>query len=67
MTLHPHHMGWLHRLRMLDGFLGWMRGRDCLWNATAAETAAHWIATFPPETHLRLDPSIWQHYPGSLS
>jgi hypothetical protein len=67
MTLHPQHMGWLHRLRMLDGVLGWMRGHGGLWNPTAAACAAHWIATFPPETHLRLAPTIWQDHPGSLS
>lgn len=67
MTLHPQHMGWLHRLRMLDGFLGWMRSHDGLWNPTASECAAHWVATYPPEAHLRLEPSIWQDHPGSLS
>lgn len=67
MTLHPQHMGWGHRLRMLDEFLAWMVGHERLWNATAAECAAHWVATFPPEAHLRLEPSIWQDHPGSLS
>jgi RNA polymerase sigma-70 factor (ECF subfamily) len=31
------------------------------------ELAAHWQATHPAETHLRLEPSIWRDHPGSLS
>ena len=38
-----------------------------LWVATSAACARHWLATFPAATHLRLEPSIWQDYPGSLS
>lgn len=67
MTLHPQHMGWPHRLRMLDHFLAWMRQHDGLWNPTAAGCAAHWHETRPAAADLRLEPSIWQDHPGSLS
>ena len=38
-----------------------------LWNPTAAECARYWLETYPADTHSRLEPSIWQDYPGSLS
>ena len=38
-----------------------------LWYATSGACAAHWLATFPAATHLKLEPSIWRDYPGSLS
>lgn len=67
MTLHPQHIGWSHRLQLLDDFLGHIAGHQGLWNATGAECAAHWDATYSAATHLRLEPSIWQDHPGSLS
>lgn len=67
MTLHPQHTGYMHRLKMLDDFLVWMKGRPGLWNPTAAQCIAHWSATYPAATHLDLEPSIWKDYPGSLS
>ena len=67
MTLHPHAIGWPHRLAMLDAFLAHLRTLPQIWNPTSAECARHWAATYPPETHLRLEPSIWQDYAGSLS
>lgn len=67
MTLHPQHIGWSHRLQLLDDFLAGLRDMPGLWNPTAAECAAHWQATYPPATHLGLEPSIWQDHPGSLS
>lgn len=67
MTLHPQHMGWLHRLKMLDDFLCWMKGYAGLWNPTAEACIAHWEMTYPSATHLDLEPSIWKDYPGSLS
>jgi hypothetical protein len=33
-----------------------------LWNPTG-----HWLDAFPASSYLRLEPSIWQDYPGSLS
>lgn len=67
MTLHPQHIGWCNRLQLLDDFLAHIGGFPQLWNPTAEECAAHWRATYPAETHLRLEPSIWQDHPGSLS
>jgi hypothetical protein len=60
-------MGFAHRLGMLNAFLSEVRGASGVWNATGEECTAHWSKTFPAETHLRLEPSIWQDHPGSLS
>lgn len=67
MTLHPAAIGWAHRLQMLEDFVAHMRELPELWIATGAECARHWQATFPAETHLRLEESVWRDYPGSLS
>jgi len=52
---------------LLDEFLAELREYPSLWNPTAAECARYWLETYPAGTHLRLEPSIWQDYPGSLS
>lgn len=67
MVLHPRHIGWAHRLELLDRFLAHMRSFPGVWVATGADCARHWSTTFPAETHLRLEPSVWKDYPGSLS
>jgi peptidoglycan-N-acetylglucosamine deacetylase len=67
MTLHPQHIGWCNRLQLLDDFLVHLRGFPSLWNPTGEECARYWLATYPASTYLRLEPSIWQDYPGSLS
>ena len=67
MTLHPHAAGWCNRLQVLSDFLSHMRGRPDLWNPTGGECARYWSETYPAATHLKLEPSIWQDYPGSLS
>jgi len=67
MTLHPHHIGWCNRMAGLEDFLGHMTSLPDLWNPTGAECARYWTATYPAATHLKLEPSIWQDYPGSLS
>ena len=67
MVLHPQHAGWCNRLELLDGFLSEMTRRPGLWAATGSQIARHWQAHYPPETHLKLEPSIWKDYPGSLS
>lgn len=67
MVLHPQHMGFAHRLHMLDAFLGEVRAAEGVWNATHEECAAHWTSTYPAEMHLRLAEPIWQDHPGSLS
>lgn len=67
MTLHPQHSGWCNRLELLDRFFGHMTSRHDVWVATGSEIARHWQAQFPAATHLKLEPSIWKDYPGSLS
>ena len=67
MTLHPQHIGWSNRLQMLDEFLTELREYPSLWNPTAAECARFWLEAYPASAHLRLAPTIWQDYPGSLS
>jgi peptidoglycan-N-acetylglucosamine deacetylase len=67
MVLHPHGIGWPNRLHMLEQFLDHAESLPALWNATSADCARHWAATFPAATHLKLEPSIWRDYPGSLS
>jgi peptidoglycan/xylan/chitin deacetylase (PgdA/CDA1 family) len=67
MTLHPQHIGWSNRLQMLDEFLAELREYPSLWNPTAAECARYWLKAYPAGTHLNLEPSIWQDYPGSFS
>jgi peptidoglycan/xylan/chitin deacetylase (PgdA/CDA1 family) len=67
MTLHPQHIGWCNRMGALEDFLTYMAGLPELWNPTGAECARYWSDTYPAATHLKLEPSIWRDYPGSLS
>ncbi len=67
MTLHPQHIGWCNRMAGLEEFLGYMASLPDLWNPTGAECARYWADTYPAATHLKLEPSIWNDYPGSLS
>jgi peptidoglycan-N-acetylglucosamine deacetylase len=67
MTLHPQHIGWCNRLQVLEDFLTHLRGFPGLWNPTGEECARYWLETYPASSHLRLESSIWQDYPGSLS
>jgi peptidoglycan/xylan/chitin deacetylase (PgdA/CDA1 family) len=67
MTLHPAGSGWGHRAELLDRFLAHVKGFPGIWNPTGTECARHWLATYPPGTHLALEPSVWAVHPGSLS
>ncbi|NKB60163.1 MAG: polysaccharide deacetylase family protein [Alphaproteobacteria bacterium] len=67
MTLHPHAIGWCNRLKLLEDFLSRMRDFPGVWNPTAGAVARYWAETYPQETALTLEPSIWKDYPGSLS
>jgi peptidoglycan/xylan/chitin deacetylase (PgdA/CDA1 family) len=67
MTLHPHAIGWCNRLKLLEDFLARLTNHPGVWNPTSAQVAAYWSETYPASTHLRLEPSIWQDHPGSLS
>jgi hypothetical protein len=66
VTLHPQHICWSNRLQLLDEFLAELRGYPGLWNPPRPN--AHDIGwNLPCRTQLRLEQSIWQDYPGSLS
>jgi hypothetical protein len=67
MTLHPYAVGFGHRVHLLEAFCQQMREFPDLWNVTGSSIAAHWQDHYPAATHLRLEPSIWKDYPGSLS
>lgn len=67
MTLHPQGSGWANRVERLDRFMEHVRRFPGIWNPTGSQCARHWEATYPTSTHLRLEPSIWADYPGSLS
>jgi len=67
MTLHPHAIGFGHRIRMLEDFLRHMVSHDGLWNATGSAIAAHWRNLCPPADYPQLEASIWKDHPGSLS
>ena len=66
LTVSPARSGWGHRVETLDGFLTGAVRMPGLWNATGAEAAAYWSQHFPAATHLKLEPSIWKSYEGSL-
>ena len=67
MTLHPYAVGWCNRLKLLEDFLARISERPGVWNPTAGEAAQYWQETYPQETALKLEASIWKDYPGSLS
>jgi hypothetical protein len=52
---------------LLEDFLTHMRGFPGVWNPTSGECARYWSATYPPDEILKLEPSVWRDYPGSLS
>lgn len=64
MTLHPYASGFGHRVRLLETFLQSVSRSTGVWNAIASTVIAHWRQLQPVP---RLEPSIWQDYPGSLS
>jgi peptidoglycan/xylan/chitin deacetylase (PgdA/CDA1 family) len=67
MTLHPQHIGWCNRLQLMDDFFAHLRSFPDLWNPTGEECARYWLETYPASSYLRLEPCVWQDYPGSLS
>jgi peptidoglycan/xylan/chitin deacetylase (PgdA/CDA1 family) len=67
MTLHPHIIGFGHRMRILETILNHMQGFPGIWNPTAAQCAQYWKVQYPASSTLHLEPSIWKDYPGSLS
>jgi peptidoglycan/xylan/chitin deacetylase (PgdA/CDA1 family) len=67
LTVHPRLIGWCNRMAAFEAFLAHAASMPGLWNATAGTCARYWLATYPAERTLKLEPSIWQDYPGSLS
>jgi peptidoglycan/xylan/chitin deacetylase (PgdA/CDA1 family) len=67
MVLHPHIIGFGHRMRLLETLFSHLQDFPGTWNPTALQCARYWQAHYPASTTLHLEPSIWQDYPGSLS
>ena len=67
MVLHPHIIGFGHRMRILDAILTHIQDASGVWNPTAAQCAQYWQSQYPASSTLQLEPSIWKDYPGSLS
>ncbi len=67
MTLHPHAIGWCNRMKLLEDFFAYARDFPGIWNPTGGQCASYWLQSYPADTHLRLEDSIWRDYPGSLS
>lgn len=67
MTVTPLGSGFANRAETLDRFLASMRTMPGIWNPTGSVLARHWVGTFPKDDYLKLEPSIWTDYPGSLS
>ncbi len=64
-VVHGFLSGWGQRLEVLDQLLTHIRGGAAVWNPTGAQCAQYWRSTYPPETALKLAPSVWVDYPGS--
>jgi len=67
MTLHPYAVGWCNRLKLLEDFLTRISKLSDVWNPTAGEVVSYWLRAYPQESALKLEPSIWKDYAGSLS
>jgi peptidoglycan/xylan/chitin deacetylase (PgdA/CDA1 family) len=67
MTLHPQHVAWSDRMPGLARFLAHAASRPDVWNATSDECARHWLAHYPADKTLHLEPSVWRDHEGSLS
>jgi peptidoglycan/xylan/chitin deacetylase (PgdA/CDA1 family) len=66
LTVSPARSGWGHRLSVLEEFLDRATAMPGLWNATSLEVANHWTQCHPASSHLKLEPSIWKSYEGSV-
>jgi peptidoglycan-N-acetylglucosamine deacetylase len=67
MVLHPHIIGFGHRMRILETLLSHIQEASGVWNPTASQCAHYWQTHYPADSVLHLEPSIWKDYPGSLS
>jgi len=67
MVVHPYLIGWGNRLEILENILHYINGFPNVWNATGSEIARYWKERYPSSSALKLEESIWEDYPGSLS
>jgi peptidoglycan/xylan/chitin deacetylase (PgdA/CDA1 family) len=67
VVLHPHIIGFGHRMRILEAILTHIQGFSGVWNPTATQCVQYWQTQYPVSSTLHLEPSIWKDYPGSLS
>ena len=67
MVLHPGADRLVQPAAVAGGFLRICRSFPGVWNPTSAACARYWKATYPADETLKLEPSIWRDYPGSLS
>ena len=67
LYLNPRFIGWCNRMQLLDEFLDELAALPRLWNPTGRECTDHWLATYPPATHFKLEPSVWKDYSDSAS
>jgi len=67
MTIHPRLVAWGGRLTLLEQVLERLEHGPRVWTSTAQACARWFEVAYPASTALRLEPSIWQDHPGSLS
>jgi peptidoglycan/xylan/chitin deacetylase (PgdA/CDA1 family) len=67
MTIHPRLIAWGGRLTLLEAVLARLQGGPAVWTGTALACARWFVSAYPASKALRLEPSIWQDHPGSLS
>ncbi|MGN6536237.1 MAG: polysaccharide deacetylase family protein [Mesorhizobium sp.] len=67
MTVSPYRSAWGHRLDNLAIFLGEAARLPGVWFASGSDVAGHWMKAHPSDAALKLQPSIWVDYEGSLS
>jgi len=67
MTVHPRLIAWGGRLGVLEDVLARLKNGPPVWNTTAQACARWFTAAYPASATLRLEPSIWQDFPDSLS
>jgi hypothetical protein len=67
MVINPCTISICGRLKLLEDMLIYIGDKPAVWNPTAADCSRYWKKKYPAETYLKLEPSIWKDYPGSLN
>jgi peptidoglycan/xylan/chitin deacetylase (PgdA/CDA1 family) len=67
MIVNPGVISVCGRFELLDNLLSYVQSQPNIWNPTAVECARYWKKKYPQDKYLKLEPSIWKDYPGSLS